>query len=400
MKKIKMIFSYYRENGFTCVLLMIVLLGTLLISTMVSGRIRYLFLKADTLEAYPVGQMYYLEYFPSDEELYEGIWQGKYTEFSKDIQDSEAVEGLFTVYTAQGLCYEGNQVTVVLYQPEMVEMLLEGSAEQRLFEKDEQGAILAGRMFSGIRAGETLKLDSTKPNHSMEVTVLGHVKYPYSILSLNASSTELNAEQLYTERDVLLLQATEYNLAAISENSTVFESMNMLLCFKENATETQILEVLEQWGQYGTYVSTEEIVQNSRKTALKTLKTETTFPLAMLVFVTISYIAMVIMMVTKKKKELSIMSLCGAGEGLCSWVVVMGNFLIALIPVLVTILFIAFSSELDWNHVINLEGYRLGTLQIIVVIGYLLLTLGISFLGTRKTIQSSTPIALYRELGE
>ncbi len=173
-----------------------------------------------------------------------------------------------------------------------------------------------GEEYAGSKINDVLTI-SKADGTQIEAVLIDKVEYPYYYPSLNALSSVMTSDEIFTVANgssIIIKDCGETrNLLGVGQNLT--SSPCCFVKFQDGATAEEIEHVKETFYKQN-YVLTEyeELLQNTRKATEKKLAEHLPVPLYMMVTVTVSFICMGILFVYKKMGTHVVYYLCGCSR--------------------------------------------------------------------------------------
>ena len=332
------------------------------------------------------------------------------------LEADERVEQVFTVRIVNPVSYEGSGISIVLYEPEMLDAFPQLKKNGVDFSESPNGCILGSKQFNKLKTGDMIELRIR--NRDIQIPVAGKMDSPYRRVSLATSSTIPRAEYLFSEGDVIIMQETPQVMEQLTElNASIAYDQNLIVRFSSGVTEQEKEEILSDLsGEYLAY-SFEEMFENSNVTAEKNLKQKLPQPLFLAISAFVAYFSIMILSLKKKEKDMAVLRLCGMSRKKYGTVVFTICQLFVILPVLLCVIFLLVWPELQWSLSELLIGYYtesqtlssvlmrvglyiddikvdMGCLP--VVLGYYTLTVLISLGITVGSVARHTPLSYLR----
>lgn len=274
-------------------------------------------------------------------------------DFSQTVADAlerePAVDAVLSVWVANPVAYQDLGISIVLYEPELLEFF---PAVKQLgidFEAVPEGCILGGERFGSLDTGDTVTLSFS--GKEVQFPVAGRLKSPYRQLSLSTSASMPLAQDLFIQQEAVLMQATP----AVTERlETLAKRMemdkNLIVVFKPDALPEERQEVLSTTAADYTSAELSTIIANTEKQVEKTLKTELPQPLFLALTAFVSFFSILILVFQRKTKDLAVLYLCGYSKRKCGWLAFAASQVFLLIPVLLSILLILQWPHINWSY--------------------------------------------------
>jgi len=339
--------------------------------------------------------------------LYEFIIQQGNTEVQRRFKENEdllrnnpLIKDVYTIKVANHAEYGGGPLSIVLYDKELLDAFPLLRRYGIDFSSDSNGVIVSGELFREMKAGDSIDVVLTNGSQKTptSLTVAGHMNYPYKFLSFNSVTTELSADDLFSNIPVMIMQANEKVFPLLENNTRIAYNPDILFTFKEEATDEQIENTLTELRKIGVVGSIERVIAKSKENVLLNVKTFLTRPLFLMIATLIAYLSVVIVMVFKKRKEIAIEYLCGASKKDILLTLFGACLVISIVPAVIITIFVLVAPELQWKGYYKLSGQLITTDLLWIVAAYFVLTVIVSQAAVLVSIGRKTPLGYLRGL--
>ncbi len=395
MKFVCLLHSFLKKVRFSGLVLAIMMTFSIFLGVMTLSMMQYLSYDYHLVKDVSP-DVYYAQAFRSPGSMTVG--QGRPAErgnrLMADLRALAAVEYAYGVRSVSPLSYQEEQISISLWDPGLLDVF---PALRRMgfdFSKNENGCIFFGSISSKVQ-GNTVDFTFTRPTRQTEsFSVCGFVGLPSKRISLSVSSTSHTmANDLFKTGDVVVMLATDAVVQKLEGVSTIGPYSNCVYKLREDATEAEIQEVQRVVDQYGLAVSMETVTQNTLDHLRERQKEALPLPIFLLMITIVAYLSMVILLVKKKEKELSVIYLCGASKRKCVWLIILSMMTFSVGPMLLNAALVVVGVGLQRRGIISLQGYYVTYASLVLVILYFVMTVLISFLTVTISMRKQTPVS-------
>lgn len=425
MKFLTLLGKYLKGIRLSVLFLTLMMTWAIFTGMLAYGRTKYLLSDLQVIKSADTDNAYMLMYFPTDEEVIFGDSGEKAQRLEAVLEKEAMVQDVFSIRVANPINYEGYGISIVLYEPEMLEFFPELKNLGIDFTDCPNGCILGSKTFNALDAGDTITLDfsknATNPKPA-SLPVAGHMSPPYIQLDFSTSATTPYASDLLSQQEAVIMQATDAVLKKIDSLARRIEhDRNLLVVFRDDTSAEDRARLLQELAPDYFPVTLNQIIENSEEKAAETLKQELPQPLFLTVSSLAAYLSVLILTFKKKEKDIAVMRLCGGSRGKCGLLTFAVFHLISLLPVLLSAGIILLWPEATWFNLVTNElqfaiahgpnaigigplwnfvayiGSTLSTSRLdsscyAVIFGYYSITTVIALLVTLGTINKHTPI--------
>lgn len=348
MKTLCILRHYLKGLRLSAVVLSFLLLWAILSGVIVYGNVQYIYSDISALESERTQDMDILMYFLSTKEVQTRSYE-KYTKsVEATLEAHENVEQVFSVRVVNPISYEGTSISIVLYEPEMLEAFPNLRKSGVDFSKDPNGCVLGSTFFNELRSGDTINLKIR--NQNVQIPVVGRLDAPYRRLSLSTSSNIPQVEYLFSEGDVIIMQSTPYVMELLDETkASVTYDQNLIVRYKSGLPSEQKELLLNEMAEEYLPFSFEEMFRNSKQTASIGLKKELPRPIFLAVSAMTAYFSILMLSLKKKEKDMAIFRLCGMSRRKYAAIIFGACQVFVLLPTIISIGFLWFWPEIQWR---------------------------------------------------
>lgn len=418
MKAVCIFRHYIKGLRLSAVVLSFLLLWAILSGVIVYGNVQFVYSDITALKSEKTQDMDILMYFLSVKEVQTHSYE-KYTKaVEENLEANENVEQVFSVRVVNPVSYKGTAISIVLYEPEMMEAFPNFRDYGIDFWRDQDGCVLGSTLFSQLDIGDTIELKIR--NESVQIPVVGRLNAPYRRLCLSTSSNIPQVEYLFAEGDVILMQSTPYVLELLEKTkASVAYDQNLIVQYKSGLTSEQKKEITGEFADKYLPFSFEAMFQNSEQTANTALKKELPRPIFLAVSSMIAYFSILILSLKKKEKEIAVMRLCGMSKKTHAGITFAVCQVFVLVPIILSVAFLWYWPQLQWRFSESLQqsllqmgsgDFRSQLLRVLtyinnikvnmgcwpVVLGYYLATILISVGVTLGNMAKHSPLSYLR----
>lgn len=426
MKFLSLLGKYLKGIRLSALFLALMMTWTIFTGMLAYGQSEYLLSDRKVIESADTHNAYMLMYFPSGEEVISGDSAEKTKQTEAVLEQEALIEHVFSIRVANPVNYEGYGISIVLYEPEMLDFFPELQKLGFDFADCPDGCILGSKTFKSLDAGDTITLNFSNNVMSPKQAsfpVAGHISAPYRQLDFSASATTPYAGDLLSQQEAVIMLATDTVLEKLEPLVRRMEhDRNLLVVFEDSTGAQEQMQLLQELAPDYYPVALDQIVENSKKAAADTLKKEMPQPLFLTVSSLAAYLSVLILTFKKKEKDMAVMQLCGGSRRTCGLLTFAVFQLISLLPVLLNVGIVQlwpYTSRLDrifsdllfsislgpnasslqplFYFIAHIQGVldqsRLTASSYLVILGYYGITTVIALLVTVGTMKRHTPIS-------
>lgn len=310
MKKLRLLAGFYRNNWISCLVLTAILTFALFQMAGFLGTLRYMHYAKDFWQSSHVeNSLYYMPTAFESEDPRSGA-----AKLDLEAQNFPAVESVLCLrYTTGKLL--GKYINVVICDDAYLSTFRPVDVGRWL---DEDGtadtdAVVCGYLFDDVSLGETVTMDfgweEPKP---VTFTVTGKKLEPAYLPSLGAASANVSAIDLLEQgHNMLLLRESSLTQGLVEEGGY---HQNCLVKLHADATSEQVAQVEEYLISRGSFITSEELLQNTDRAITAEMRRNLPLPLFLLVVSFVSLLSVSILLVQKTLPEHGVYRLCGCSR--------------------------------------------------------------------------------------
>jgi len=425
MKFLTILQKYLKGIRLSILLLALMMTWTIFIGITAYGRVEYILNDVKVLKSGNVDNAYMLMYLPTPEDLMTGADMDKAAQTEVLLEQEAIVEHVFSIRTVTPVIYEKENITIILYEPEML-AYFPGIKKLGIdFTDCPDGCILGSSLFNQLDAGDTITLNFSKNATAPKkctFPVAGHMTPPYRQMSFSQTSGAPVASNLFEESQTVLMQATDTVMAQLEPLARCIDhNTNLMIVFKEGTSAQEQEQLLSKLARDYSRTPLAEMIQNSEKNASAMLKEELPQPLFMTCASLLAFLSVTILIFKKKERDIAVLYLCGCSRRQYALLTFTVFHLFALLPVILNIVIVQLWPHLTWNinglfHIrimsflqeqgrvgltvsnifsefyLALSKSRLNATSLLIIGAYYLSTVAISLAVTVGTMKKHTPI--------
>lgn len=419
MKYLCILHHYQKGIRLSSLVLTLLMVWAMLAGVLAYAKIQNVTAGLDILKSAPDNNTYVSMHFTTADEFMSGLDQDEAKALEQELEKEEMVASVFSVRTINPVAYNGERITVTLYEPEMLEYFPKLRQIGIDFSQAPNGVILGSTLFSGIEAGDEITLNFSMQALSPKARtfpVAGNLRAPYQRFALTTSSTALVASDFFITGDTVIMQATDRVMQQLEGVAKRVEhNCNLIVVFKEGYEESDCRALLQKLAPKNSGISLVSVIRNTEETVSYSLREQLAQPLFLAVSSLFAYLSILILNYKKKEKELSILYLLGCSRRKCAMLSMTQFMWYALPAMVVSSAAILSWPTLEWQLEALMqrsvgsqlypklmalralaEGYTIGAPCLIVVAAYLVITICIAFGVAVGTMVRYSPLA-YRK---
>lgn len=347
MKRLALLFEFYRKNLVAVVLLLVIMIASLFYFVNFLGLVGY--------HTYPMQLMEQLGqqdgiYFMAADSM-EDIMTSHTTAYNEfRTQDFSAVKAVVSPGNAKASVKNVPVVNVVVCNEDYIQEFnfvdhgqwfssAEGDPDSPL------EIVVGGLSMAGFRPGQMIDLTLLdlwgEPLLTVEAKVIGNDTTPTVGLSLQSQAQEINAYMLFQRvHNILFIRESDYT--RLADSSLLDYPNNFLVIFREDATDEEKQQVLDFLDQRGFYQSFETIRQNSEATLSQQLRQDMPRPLSMLLVSAFAMIAVSVLLTQKQMRDYQVYFLVGYSRRKCFWNTFVAIFVLGIVAGGVNLLYLLY----------------------------------------------------------
>lgn len=411
MKILQLLRGYMRGVRLYGFLLGIMLFFAVLFGCFAFGEVQHARADLDVIVDAESRNAYLMTYFPNYSDMKTGLDGETAQKLQARLEEDGSVADVFCIRTANPVSYEGEGISIVLYEPEMLAFFPELEKLGFDFSSAPDGCVLAGDRFGTLGEGDTVTLRLSR--EEVTLPVAGRLQNPYRYPSLGISATNTSAQDLFADGDAVFMQATDSTMAMLEKRARrITCDSNLIVVFEagveEQAANALIAEIAPQY----LLTSFDDIIADSREALRKTLVQTIPIPVFLSVTAFFSFFSVAVLTFKKKQRELSYLYLCGGSVKRCGLLVFCASQIFALVPMILNGILLFIWPRIPWSEMYShmalaghfeLQGIvRALSYQHIdpsclwVVLAYYCMTVLISLAVTLPAMKRHTPLTYLR----
>ena len=357
MKFLHLLSHYRRGIRFYSFVMAVLMTWAMFWAAAVYGRTQYLASDLNIVSGSDMENAYFLCYFPTKEDFIQGK-DMEYAAYVEQALEAETgVNAVFSIQIASPASYLGNPVSVVLYEPELLEFFPRLKDWGLDFSADPDGCILTGQLSeeesdeesaAALSVGDEIVLKFS--GKEAVFSLAGRLQAPYRRMTLSVSATHPQTGDLFVEGKAILMQRTDTVMGKLKTLARKFEyETSLIAVFDETVPQAQRELLLKETAAGYMCFPLSELMQNTRKQVSDTLKQELPQPIFLAISAAVAYMSIAVLTFQKKQQALAQFYLCGASRGKCAAIVFATSQQLAVLPVLLNVLVIYLWPRIDWN---------------------------------------------------
>ena len=310
MKKLRLLAGFYRNNWISCLVLTAILTFALFQMAGFLGTLRYMHYAKDFWQSSHVeNSLYYMPTAFESEDPRSGA-----AKLDLEAQNFPAVDSVLCLRSTTGKLL-GKYINVVICDDAYLSTFRPVDVGRWL---DEDGtadtdAVVCGYLFDDVSLGETVTMDfgweEPKP---VTFTVTGKKLEPAYLPSLGAASANVSAIDLLEQgHNMLLLRESSFTQELVEEGGY---HQNCLVKLHADAAPEQVAQVEEYLISKGSFITSEELLQNTDRAIAAEMRRNLPLPLFLLVVSFVSLLSVSILLVQKTLPEHGVYRLCGCSR--------------------------------------------------------------------------------------
>ena len=327
----------------------------MLFFAMVSGCIavgEVLYANADlaVIRAAKGKNAYLLTYFPKASDIVTGLDSKRSEKLQVQLEAHENVKDTFGIRVANTASYDGEEFSIVLYEPGMLSFFPKLKELGFDFSTDPDGCVLAGSQFDTLRKGAAVTLRIGK--EQVTLPVLNRLDQPYRHPSFGVSSTNLTAQDLFVDGAAVFMQSTDSVMEMLeSKVRRISCSSNLIVVFDASVEEQAVQQMITEMAPEYTTLSFDKIIADSEQLLRKEMVESIPIPAFLTITSFYSFFSIAVLTHKKKQKELAYVFLCGGSHRSCRWLSLGVCQVYALIPLFLTSLVVWLWPNIPWVNI-------------------------------------------------
>lgn len=400
MRFIHILCHYMKGIRLLAFVLFLLMLWGIICGVSAFGKVQNIRNDLDIIASADAENAYLLSYFFHTEQQSE---KNRIETTVNTLKANPAVDQVLSIRVANPVSYAGTRISIVLYEPALLNFFPALKNYGIDFEHCQNGCILGSQIFGSLDEGDEICLSFS--NKEISFPVAGRIQNPYRRLTLSVSSSAPLCEDLFREGDTIIMQSTPAVLATLEPLVKRIElDSNLIVVFKDNTTPEEQKAVLSADASAYQHAHFLDIISRTKQQVSQTLKKELPQPIALAVMAFASYFSILILVFRKKSKQLSVLYLCGCSQYKCGLIAFAASQVVLLFPVLGGALFVLIWPQIDWSLLgpkwfglrTFVETITINTSCLWVVAWYYLITTLCAVAVTSVTISKHTPATYLR----
>lgn len=329
-------------------LFLVIMLFFAMVSCCVAvGEVQYAAADLNVIKDAKGKNAYLLTYFPKASDITTGLDSKRAEKLQVQLETHENVKDTFGIRVANTASYEGEEFSVILYEPGMLSFFPKLKELGFDFSMNPDGCILAGSQFDTLRKETAVTLRFGK--EQVTLPVLNRLDQPYRHLSFGVSSTNLAAQDLFTDGAAVFMQSTDSVMEMLENKARRIScSSNLIVVFDASVEEQAVQQMITEMAPEYTMLSFDKIIADSEQLLRKEMVESVPIPAFLTITSFYSFFSIAVLTVKKKQKELAYVFLCGGSRRSCRWLSLGVCQVYALIPLLLTSLVVWLWPIIPW----------------------------------------------------
>lgn len=392
MKKLRLLAGFYQNNWISCLVLTAILTFALFQMAGFLGTLRYMHYAKDFWQSSHVeNSLYYMPTAFESEDPRSGA-----AKLDLEAQNFPAVESVLCLRSTTGKLL-GKYINVVICDDAYLSTFRPVDVGRWL---DEDGtadtdAVVCGYLFDDVSLGETVTMDfgweEPKP---VTFTVTGKKLEPAYLPSLGAASANVSAIDLLEQgHNMLLLRESSFTQELVEEGGY---HQNCLVKLHADAAPEQVAQVEEYLISKGSFITSEELLQNTDRAIAAEMRRNLPLPLFLLVVSFVSLLSVSMLLVQKTLPEHGVYRLCGCSRQESFSMLLLGISLMGLVGGALVMEYVALCPWLTAQGWIIQENSILDARLLPWIASFTLIYSGMPVLLCWLQMRKSTPVEHYR----
>lgn len=321
------------------------------------------------------------------------------------VNSYEGVQKTVAVKTVNTFQNGDYYVSMLLYDDNMLELFPIRTDRKFSMEEfkntsvDNISVIVGSKIFDNTDSGEKDTLTLISDNgRSFEIHVrpVAELKYPYIVTAFPAGGTTVTAENLLMFSQCLIAYESKEILEYFSRNADISISTNFIVEMDENISEEDSAELLSYINSIGSYVSYDEIVNNTFEETKAMIKKYLPLPIYFMFVSLVSLFSVALLTINKKMKDAVIYYICGYSRKNIFIHFLQSISVIYVLALLINTIFIYFFSRLNENQLIDVSTFIIDGNTVLYIILYSIILLLVTTAIPVVAMKKGTPIDVIR----
>ena len=392
MKKLRLLGGFYRKNWISCLVLTAILTFALFQMAGFLGTLRSMHYAKDFWQSSHVeNSLYYMPTAFESEDPRSGA-----AKLDLEAQNFPAVESVLCLRSTTGKLL-GKYINVVICDDAYLSTFRPVDVGRWLDEAgtSETDTVVCGYLFDDVSLGETITVDfgweEPKP---VTFTVTGKKLEPAYLPSLGAASANVSAIDLLEQgHNMLLLRESSFTQELVEEGGY---HQNCLVKLHADAAPEQVAQVEEYLISKGSFITSEELLQNTDRAIAAEMRRNLPLPLFLLVVSFVSLLSVSMLLVQKTLPEHGVYRLCGCSRQESFSMLLLGISLMGLVGGALVMEYVALCPWLTARGWIIQENSILDARLLPWIASCTLIYWGMQGLVCWLQMRKSTPVEHYR----
>lgn len=261
--------------------------------------------------------------------------------------------------------------------------------------------VLGAPFLGDVKAGDSLTLQDGRSEDTLNIYVTGKLRYPYFQPDFGSAGS-VTADSFVTGIQIILAKDTPQTREILKTLSGMeFGSyFSYWVEFKDSTSSAEKADFISFLRQDHHVTTYEDILENTDKAVGEAASGALATPLYLVFITTMSFISIAILLLYKKSNQNAIWYLCGCSKRRSYVYASLAMGLICLAACLIPLLLILLYPVWGEYDLLPLGNIYLDSLNIWIILGYLAVVLGLSFLFPFLLQYKASPMDALRRLNE
>lgn len=392
MKKLRLLGGFYRKNWISCLVLTAILTFALFQMAGFLGTVRYMnYAKSFWKDSQAGNSLYYMPTAFESEDPRSGV-----AKFDLEAQNFPAVDSVLCLRSTTGKLL-GKYINVVICDDAYLSTFRPVDVGRWLDEAgtSETDTVVCGYLFDDVSLGETITVDfgweDPKP---VAFTIVGKKLEPAYLPSLGGASANVSAIDLLEQsHNMMLVRESSFTQELVEEGGY---HQNCLVKLHADAAPEQVAQVEEYLISKGSFITSEELLQNTDRAIAAEMRRNLPLPLFLLVVSFVSLLSVSMLLVQKTLPEHGVYRLCGCSRQESFSMLLLGISLMGLVGGALVMEYVALCPWLTAQGWIIQENSILDARLLPWIASFTLIYSGMPVLLCWLQMRKSTPVEHYR----
>lgn len=251
--------------------------------------------------------------------------------------------------------------------------------------------------YSDILEGQKLNLVRCNTDIHYEINVKKAYTNEFKYLSYGTSGSVsvLTVDNLLRSKETLFIPVE--NIKDIMIDDISLANINCYVLYDDNLTNEQKENIRESVSSNFTCIPMSRVISNTKEVVNETIERRLYIPRIAICIVTFACCVVTLLVITQKMKEYAIYYLCGCSKFRLLSICIIGISLLIVIPVILNLLIIIYYEKYI-SYYINFGEVLFSTRQVLISLGFLVVTAGLSGIIEAIMIAKMSPLELYRRM--